>query len=101
MPLAYTVSTFSAVKGNEQTPTYNADSAENQYRYVATYTNALAYTATASQAYICTQTAHSMGATNSVKMPGNRTLKIFVTDVTSSTATRFRVGIRYKYKVFY
>ena len=101
LPLAYTISAFSAVKGNGQTPTYNADSAENQYRYVTTYTNATAYTATASQAYICTQTVPSMGATNSVKMPDNRTLKIFVTDVTTSTASRFRVGIRYKYQVFY
>lgn len=101
LPLAYTVSAFSAVKGNGQTPTYNADSAENQYRYVATYSNASAYTATASQAYICTQTTPSMGATNSVKMPDSKTLKIYVTDSTSTTATRFRVGIRYKYKVFY
>ena len=101
LPLAYTISAFSAVKGNEQAPTYNADNAENQYRYVVTYTNASAYTTTASQAYICTQTTPAMGATNSVKMPDNHTLKVYVTDSTSSTATRFRVGTRYKYKVFY
>ena len=101
LPLAYTISAFSAVKGNGQMPTYNADNAENQYRYVVTYTNASAYTTTASQAYICTQTTPAMGATNSVKMPDNHTLKVYVTDSTSSTATRFRVGTRYKYKVFY
>lgn len=101
LPLAYTISAFSAVKGNGQTPTYNADSAENQYRYVAAYTNASAYTATASQAYICTQTTPSMGATNSVKMPDASTLKVYVTESTTTSATRFRVGIKYKYMVFY
>lgn len=102
-PLAYTISAFMALKSNGDTPTYSGDTAENQWRHQTLIINgSRAYSSTSSSAsYICTQTDPAMGATTSIKMPDNHTLKVYVTDSTITSATRFRIGIRYKYKVFY
>lgn len=102
-PLTYTINAFMALKSNGDTPTYSGDTAENQWRHQTVSTNgARAYSSSSSSAsYICTQTDPTMGATTSVKMPDNHTLKVYVTESTTTSATRFRVGIRYKYKVFY
>lgn len=102
-PLAYTISAFMAIKSNGDTPTYSGDTAENQWRHQTLYTNgSRVYSSSSSSAsYICTQTDPTMGATTSVKMPDASTLKVYMTESTGTSATRFRVGIRYKYKVFY
>ena len=102
-PLAYTISAFMAIKSNGNTPTYSGDTAENQWRHQTLATGGTrAYASSSSSAsYVCTQTDPTMGATTSVKMPDSHTLKVYVTESTTTSATRFRVGIRYKYKVFY
>ena len=102
-PLTYTINAFMALKSNGDTPTYSGDTAENQWRHQTVSTNgARAYSSSSSSAsYICTQTDPAMGATTSVKMPDSHTLKVYVAKSTTTSATRFRVGIRYKYKVFY
>jgi hypothetical protein len=102
-PLAYTISTFMAIKSNGDTPTYSGDTAENQWRHqtLATGGSRTYASSSSSASYICTQTAPTMGATTSVKMPDASTLKVYVAESTTTSAIRFRVGIRYKYKVFY
>ena len=102
-PLAYTISAFMALKSNGDTPTYSGDTSENQWRHqtLATGGSRTYASSSSSASYICTQTAPTMGATTSIKMPYSHTLKVYVTESTTTTATRFRVGIRYKYKVFY
>ena len=102
-PLAYTISAFMAIKSNGNVPTYSGDIAENQWRHQTLATgSSRAYASSSSSAsYICTQTEPTMGATTSVKMPDASTLKVYVTESTTTSATRFRVGITYKYKVFY
>ena len=102
-PLAYTISAFMALKSNGDTPTYSGDTSKNQWRHHTLATGgSRTYASTSSSAsYICTQTDPEMGATTSVKMPDNHTLKVYVTESTATSSTRFRVGIRYKYKVFY
>jgi len=102
-PLAYTISAFMAIKSNGDTPTYSGDTSENQWRHQTLATGgSRAYSSSSSSAsYICTQTAPTMGATTSVKMPNASTLKVYVTESMTTSATRFRVGIKYKYKVFY
>ena len=102
-PLAYTINAFMALKSNGDTPTYSGDTAENQWRHqtLATGGSRTYASSSSSASYICTQTAPTMGATTSVKMPDSHTLKVYVTESTTTSATRFRVGIRYKYKVFY
>ena len=102
-PLAYTINAFMALKSNGDTPTYSGDTSENQWRHQTLATDgSRAYASSSSSAsYICTQTAPTMGATTSVKMPDSHTLKVYVTESTATSATRIRVGIKYKYKVFY
>ena len=101
VPRAYTITAYSALKNNAQYPTYDDDTANNGFRYQTVYTGTVTYTATGGAAtYIFSQTDPVMG-TNSVKMPDSKTLKIYVTDVTASSAIRFRTGIRYKYQVIY
>lgn len=102
-PLAYTISAFMGIKSNGNTPTYSGDTSENQWRHQTLATGgSRAYASSSSSAsYICTQTDPTMGATTSVKMPDKRTLKVYVTESTTTSATRFRVGTKYKYKVFY
>lgn len=101
-PRAFTITAYCAFKNNAQEPTYNDDAANNGFRYQVVYTGTATYTSTGgASSYIFSQTEPAMGGVNSVKMPDNKTLKIHVTDSASSTATRFRVGILYKYNVFY
>lgn len=102
-PLAYTINAFMAIKSNGDVPTYSGDTSENQWRHQTLATGGTrAYASSPSSAsYICTQTNPTMGATTSVKMPDSHTLKVYVTESTTTSATRFRVGIKYKYKVFY
>ena len=101
VPKAYTITAYSALKNNATDPTYDGDTANNGFRYQVVYTGTVTYTATGGAAtYIFSQTDPVMG-TNSVKMPDSKTLKIYVTDVTASSAIRFRTGIRYKYQVIY
>ena len=102
VPRAYTMTAFSALKNNAQEPTYDGDTANNGFRYQVVYTGTVTYTSTAgSPAYIFTQADPVIGATNCIKMPDNKTLKVYVSSTTSGSSTRFRVGIRYKYQVFY
>jgi len=101
VPRAYTITAYSALKNNAQEPTYDGDTANNGFRYQEVYTGTVTYTSGGGAAtYIFSQTDPAMG-TNGVKMPDSKTLKVYVTDVTASSAIRFRAGIRYKYQVFY
>lgn len=102
-PLAYTISAFMGIKVNGNTPTYSENTPNNQWRHQTIHTGSSgAYVSTSSSVvYIYTQTEPEIGAVTSVKMPDASTLKVYVTDSTITSATRFRTGIKYKYKVFY
>ena len=101
VPRAYTITAYSALKNNAQEPTYDGDTANNGFRYQEVYTGTVTYTSGGGAAtYIFSQADPAMG-TNGVKMPDSKTLKVYVTDATASSAIRFRAGIRYKYQVFY
>ena len=102
VPRAYTMTAYCAFKNNAQEPTYDGDTANNGYRYQIVYTGATTYTSTAgSPAYVCTQADPVLGVTNCIKMPDNHTLKVYVSNATAGTSVRFRVGMKYKYQVFY
>ena len=102
VPRAYTMTAYCAFKNNAQEPTYDGDTANNGFRYQIVYTGATTYTSTAgSPAYVFTQADPVLGVTNCIKMPDNKTLKVYVSNATAGTSTRFRVGMKYKYQVIY
>ena len=102
VPRAYTMTAYCAFKNNAQEPNYDGDTANNGFRYQIVYTGATTYTSTAgSPAYVFTQADPVLGVTNCIKMPDNKTLKVYVSNATAGTSTRFRVGMKYKYQVIY
>ena len=102
VPRAYTITAYSALKNNAQEPTYDGDTSNNGFRYQQVYTGTVTYTSGGgSSTYIFSQTDPVATGANCVKMPDRKTLKVYVTNSTSSSSIRFRTGIRYKYQVFY
>lgn len=102
VPRKYTMTAYCAFKNNAQEPTYDEGTANNGFRYQIVYTGAVTYTSTAgSPVYVFTQEDPVLSVTNCVKMPNNKTLKVYMSNATAGTTLRFICGLKYKYQVIY
>ena len=101
-PRAYTMTGLMLIKQYADfEPDYETETSKNAFRLICTYPGTSSYTSgVAASVYTLAQAEPNIGASTSVKMSNNKTLKVFVTDVTSSSS-RFVVGNKYKYQVFY
>ena len=103
----FSINFLSLVKNtNRNYPTYPSTSSgeENQMRILALYKSGRSnYVSSNSTAYVFSTAPNEgvYGFPNSIRMPDNHTLKIFVASAQSGANAFLPTGIRYKYKVFY
>lgn len=103
----FSINFLSLVKDtNRSYPTYPStpSGAENQMRILVLYKSGRSnYVSSNSIAYVLSTASNenTYGFPNSIRMPDNHTLKIFVASAQSGANAFLPTGIRYKYKVFY
>lgn len=103
----FSVNFLSLVKNtNRNYPTYPSTPSgeENQMRMLVLYKSGRSnYVSSTSVAYVFSTASNESvyGFPNSIRMPDNHTLKIFVASSQSGSNAFLPTGIRYKYKVFY
>lgn len=98
---AYVILAYCVFKNTNGEPTYDGNNANNAFKCQSIYITTGTYTTWAgTSAYVFSQTDPSIGFLNSVRMPDNKTLKIYTHSGNQYNA-KFTTGISYKYQVFY
>ena len=98
---AYVILAYCVFKNTDGVPTYNGNDANNAFKCQSIYISTGTYTTwSGNNVYTFSQADPSMGFLNSVRMPDNKTLKIYLSSGSQYNA-KFTTGIRYKYQVFY
>ena len=97
----YVILAYCIFKNTYGEPTYDGNDANNAFKCQSIYVSTGTYvTWSGNSVYTFSQTDPSMGFLNSVRMPDNKTLKIYISSGSQYNA-KFTTGIRYKYQVFY
>ena len=98
---AYVILAYCVFKNTNDEPTYDGTGANNAFKCQSIYISTGTYaTWSGTNVYTFSQADPAVGFLNSVRMPDNKTLKIYVNSGGQYNA-KFTTGIRYKYQVFY
>ena len=97
----YVILAYCVFKNTDGEPSYDGNNANNAFKCQSIYISTGTYvTWSGNSVYTFSQADPSMGFLNSVRMPDNKTLKIYLSSGSQYNA-KFTTGIRYKYQVFY
>jgi len=97
----YVILAYCLFKNTDGEPTYDGSGVNNAFKCQSIYISTGTYTTwSGTNVYTFSQVDPSVGFLNSVRMPDNKTLKIYVNSGGQYNA-KFATGIRYKYQVFY
>ena len=99
---ANAINAFALLKYNNSNPNYGSSAAANMvYGTIINQSSASAFLSQSTSGYPYSSASPTAGKGTFIKMPDNKTIKLYISDEGSESALFIPAGIRYKYKVFY